>query len=69
VSSEFYRASSRDNGSLFSFCAWIERVPPLAATNELSADERQRVLERIAEAQRWLSSLENALEQREAEVA
>jgi hypothetical protein len=67
VSSEFYRTLSRDNGSLFAFCAWLEHVQPGAAA-ELNGEERERVLERIAQAQRWLVSLRDVVEQRQ-EVA
>jgi hypothetical protein len=61
ASSEFYRALSRYNGSLFSFCAWLQHMPMPGAAGELDEAERARVLERIGEAKQWLAELERSV--------
>lgn len=56
VSSEFYRALSRDNAGLFPFCAWLERFEQSPV--DLTEEERARVLARIADARRGLRKLQ-----------
>lgn len=60
VSSEFYRALSRDSAGLFQFCSWLERfeAPPL----DLTREERKRVLERITDTHRGLRRLRKLIQ-------